>query len=644
TLARSFDSDAIIKNIPKRGYLFLVPVIERDKNENALMSKDLASQQPRVVTALADSENDGRVPLTRSRQLRYIAVLLFATVSIAGTYVVSSWRFSSSPLPKIVKYTQLTNDGLDKRNALFTDGVHVYFEELVSGKAVIAEVPINGGEIVHVSTLFQNPQLIGLFPGTADLFVADVQGVVKTLWRIPLPGGSPQPIGAVLGTDTVWSHDGQNVSYTKNQQHTLVVANADGTSARNIFSVSPGWINFPRWSPNKETIRFCVFNPDIGEGNGTYALWEIGTDGSHPHPLLPTLGKEFQEKIGSWTPDGNNYVFDVLRNGQSEIWSLPENEHWFTPRHYNPTQISNVPISFSGPFVSPDGKKIIVFGKQHHGELVRYDPNTHLFLPYLSGISAGGLNFSQDGAWLAYISYPDSTLWRSKADGQERLQLTFAPTQADSPHWSPDGEWIAYRAALPGHRKKIFTISRNGGAPQEVSAQESNEEGVPTWSADGKSLLYGELRWHPDKIALHIVNLQTGITSTVPGSESLWTPRWSPDGRYIVALTSDSDGLMLYDLHGRKWTMLVKHLPALNEPCWSRHGKYIYFDTTSSDAAIYRIGLHERKLERVVSLTTFPRAQSFGNWLGLAPDDSPLLLREARQLEIYALEVDWSNR
>src|SRR5439155_22035503 len=102
---------------------------------------------------------------------------------------------------------------------------------------------------------------------------------------------------------------------------------------------------FPRWSPNREVIRFCVFNPDLGGGNGTYELWEIRSDGSHPHPLLTGLRKEAQTQIGSWTPDGANYVFNVLQNGQSNLWSLHENTYWFTNLHNNPKRISNAPIS-----------------------------------------------------------------------------------------------------------------------------------------------------------------------------------------------------------------------------------------------------------------------------------------------------------
>jgi hypothetical protein len=47
-------------------------------------------------------------------------------------------------------------------------------------------------------------------------------------------------------------------------------------------------------------------------------------------------------------------------------------------------------------------------------------------------------------------------------------------------------------------------------------------------------------------------------------------------------------------------------------------------------------------LERIFSLKGFQAAGgAFGNWSGLAPDESPLVVRDASIQEIYAL--DWER-
>ena len=111
---------------------------------------------------------------------------------------------------------------------------------------------------------------------------------------------------------------------------------------------------------------------------------------------------------------------------------------------------------FRFPVPSPDGKHLFAEGYLPRGELVVYDIKSHQFLPFLSGISAGELDFSRDGKWVAYVSYPDGTLWRSRADGSERLQLTFPPVTVFLPRWSPDGTQIAYINAQAGQPFKHF--------------------------------------------------------------------------------------------------------------------------------------------------------------------------------------------
>ena len=61
---------------------------------------------------------------------------------------------------------------------------------------------------------------------------------------------------------------------------------------------------------------------------------------------------------------------------------------------------------------------------------MRYDAKTKQLVSYLSGISATHLDFSRDGEWVCYVTYPEFSLWRSKLDGSQRLQLTFPPMQS----------------------------------------------------------------------------------------------------------------------------------------------------------------------------------------------------------------------
>jgi hypothetical protein len=61
----------------------------------------------------------------------------------------------------------------------------------------------------------------------------------------------------------------------------------------------------------------------------------------------------------------------------------------------------------------------------------------------------------------------------------------------------------------------------------------------------------------------------------------------------------------------------------------------------SEPRAVVRIHISDRKLERLVELKNITLTGHFTIWIGLTPDDSPLLLRNAGTQDVYAL--DWEE-
>ncbi len=301
-------------------------------------------------------------------------------------------------------------------------------------------------------------------------------------------------------------------------------------------------------------------------------------------------------------------------------------------------------MNTGGTCPSKDGKRLFVTGWQERGQLVRYDSKSQQFLPYLSGTSAEGLGFSKDGEWVAYVTLQDGALWRSRVDGSQRLQLSFPPMRAGLPRWSPDGKQIVFMAMTPGKPWKISLVSAEGGSPQQLLPGERNEA-HPDWSPDGNSLAFGGAPWLEGGTsgsgAIRLLDLRTHQVSTLSGSEGLFYPRWSPSGRYVLAVPeADWEKLMLFDSTSQKWVELVKE--QMYYATWSRDGKYIYFDTPQrEDPAIFRVRISDHKLERLISLKDFRLGAGYlGPWFGLAPDDSPLLVRDVGTHEIYALDWD----
>jgi Tol biopolymer transport system component len=140
---------------------------------------------------------------------------------------------------------------------------------------------------------------------------------------------------------------------------------------------------------------------------------------------------------------------------------------------------------------SAKGKRLFVDERQPCSDIVRYDSKSSELVSFLSGTSAEGLDFSRDGKWVAYVSNPDGTLWRSTVTGEQSRQLSVPPTRAGLPRWSPDGKRIAFMGQYPGNPWSIFMMQADYGLPQQLTNTEDGAVHDPTWSADGNSLAFG---------------------------------------------------------------------------------------------------------------------------------------------------------
>jgi Tol biopolymer transport system component/DNA-binding winged helix-turn-helix (wHTH) protein len=420
-----------IETIPGRGYRFIADI---DSGLPSTPSVEFEQPKPRS-----------------KRTTRFVGVALLIALS-AGALAYLGMR--PPAVPRVSNYVQLTHDGQPKV-LVGTDGSRIYLRLGTDVSTGIGEIPISGGEPTRIPAPQPGMYPLNLSPDGSQLLVTQFKlgPDNRSLWSLPVLGGSPRRLGHTLGDDAALSPDGKLLAYSNDNY--LFVANADGTESRTQFTAkSPLQVDGPVWSLDGRFLRFNLWQ------GWTKSLWEVAVDGSRSHQLLPGWRNPPDECCGRWTADGKYFVFQS--NGQ--IWALPE-KHGLLHDNPKPEQLTSSPLALVTPVPSRDGKKLFVVGKADRGELVRYDFKSGQFVPFLGGISAEFLDVSKDGQWVAYVSYPEGTLWRSRIDGSERLQLTFPPDFATVPRWSPDGKTIVFGYRTDGEKlHRIYEVSSEGGS------------------------------------------------------------------------------------------------------------------------------------------------------------------------------------
>jgi eukaryotic-like serine/threonine-protein kinase len=610
--------------------------LEKDRDVRFQSAAELCADLKRLrrdTTSGKIAATDLPVRTGKPRWLWPVAVVP-AVIVLAAAYAVLS---APSPPPRVLNTTQLTHDGIPK-TGLVTDGSRLYINEQ-GGTMQIVQASTNGGDVSPIVTPFPNVTALDISPDHTQLLVANPQGTSSEapFWSLPLPSGVPRRLGDIVGIHSggTWSPDGKLIVFAKGSD--LYQANADGTEPRKLVSVAAGLAWMPRFSPDGTRIRFSV-------ETSAYSLWEIRSDGSDLHAVFSPGHGPTDSCCGQWTPDGH-YFFFLSSNGTvRNVWALRESGGLLRRRSPAPFQLTTGPLSFGSLASSSDGRKLFVDAFQGRAELVRYDPKAQQFVPFLSGISAGELDYSRDRQWITYVSYPDATIWRSRADGSDRLQLTYPPSEAGLPRWSPDGRQVVYSAALPGRPWRIFLVSTQGGTPQELmpEGQQGRIDVDPQWSPDGKRLAFGHA---PDAASagINILDLATHQVSSVPGSEKYFGPRWSPDGNYIAALNADSTKLVLYDFKTQRWSDWIDEPGIVGYPNWSPDSGYVYYDTTNTAHPTFRrvkVGqTHSELLVDLKGLLRYSVEPAFG-WSNITPDGSALFVRNLSTDEIYALDLE----
>lgn len=641
-------SPRYIETVATVGYRFVckVEVVEEasgileaagEANGNAQAAE--ANAQSRVDTGVVE-EAKGEKQMAGGRKKLVGGGLAVAGLLIAGLAAAVWYLHRPLPPPHITEYVQITTDGRPKILA-GTDGSRLYFtlmQSTIRSPHSLAEVAATGGEIAQIPIAIPGGLIMAVDvsrDGSSALIASVEKGTPPyAFWSASLVGGSIKRL-LLSAQGAAYSPDGRSVAYTTAEGE-LWVMGTDGSGAHKVGSVGAGGAYMPIWSPDGSVIRFLRGNQ----------IWEIASNGSNPHQLLPGWHEAEGQCCGHWTPDGRFFLFASGRLwlNRGQIWALDERRGLLRQPPAEPIQLTSGPTRWGTPISSRDGKKIFTEGTSPRGELSRYDARSKQFHPFLKGISAEGVAFSRDGESVAYVSYPEGILWKAKQDGSNPVQLSQPPLHPMSPRWSPDGKQILFTDAAPSVFES-YIVPAESGSPRRLLPAADLETSDPDWSPDGKKIvLETHVPGSIDEGGLRVLDVASGQVSTVPGSASLFSPRWSPDGRKIAALKVDASstitsGLTIFDTETQRWTTLVKK-DEVKYPAFSSDSQFLYYLLLGSDQAVYRVRVKGGEPERVVGLKDWHMTGYLSFWMGLDPTDAPLLLRDNGTSDLYAMTLE----
>jgi Tol biopolymer transport system component/DNA-binding winged helix-turn-helix (wHTH) protein len=634
-LGDSRENPQFIETLPRRGYRFIAPTQELDSLGESFRTAQLQPQEKNGAAPVLDANDAGSVKKSPLKWRKPAFALALLGLAASAWYLLRPL-----PPPRISEYKQVTRDGHRKLLA-GTDGSRVYFNQMDPQQA-ISEVAISGGKSAAITLPLPNPSLQDVSPDGSTLLVRSRENGQLSLWAVQIPGGSMQRLANSPISSAAWSPDGRTVAYATRDDDIYVV-NSDGTSApKRVVSErrngSVGAIRSLVWSPNGASLRFALDD----------RFWEISTDGSGRHPLLPDWHPSFRMCCGRWTHDGHFFLFLVQGDFhffdffEGELWALDERRTLLHRGATEPILLEKGPIRWSTLIPGKDEKTLFARGVINRGELVRYDAQSRELKPWLGGISAEQVSYSPDGKFVVYVSYPEGILWRANRDGSDPVQLTGASFSPLLPHWSPDGSTILFfENSIERDRQSFqsYIVPSQGGTPRPILPDDKQQQIDPNWSPDGKKIVFasGETKDSNSGLFIRVLDLASRETVTLPGSQGIYSPRWSPDGRFIAGLNS-SGGISVFEFATQHWSQL--QTGPSGYPGWSSDSRFVFFFGLLSGPGVYRVRVQGGIAERVVDLNGFRHTGTVGSWMGLDPTDTPMLIRDTGSEEIYALTLE----
>ena len=262
-------------------------------------------------------------------------------------------------------------------------------------------------------------------------------------------------------------------------------------AARNVtrMTQTPTDETYPVASPDGRTVAFQVLK------DGQYDIWTL--DSGTGRNLVQVTSHPRNDMQPSWMPDSKTLVFSSDRLGSYALWRQLASGGGGTTMITKGGDMNDfAPCAGPGSvrkvaFTSKGTSKevLLVAGAQQYTAFERN-------LPYIWTVNLDGSELTQfvqgtypvwspDGSRIAFSSDISGNwdIWMISADGAGLTQLTDDAKNQFGPTFSPDGMWMAFNSNISGNYD-IWIMKIDGSARTQLT-QDRSEDVAPSWGSDG---------------------------------------------------------------------------------------------------------------------------------------------------------------
>ncbi len=448
------------------------------------------------------------LPVIGSAQTKLLRYPTYSKGKVAFSYLGDIWIANENGSDA---HRLTVNRARDQYPRFSPDGQWVAFSSNRDGNYDVYVVSANGGEPRQLTFNSANDDVVGWSHDSKRIVFSSTRGngafpSVATLWEVPVDGGIERALNTDWGAYASYSPDGTKLAF---QRHPSVWSRKHyrGSYAADL------------WVEELASKKFSKLGDEAYKGNMLWPMYGAGGEIYFVSNQLPN------EPVKPGSPE----VMKSVNN----IWKISD-------RGGKPAQVTHhTDGNLFFPSISADGKVIVYEDDFGIWKLdVASGKSTEIRIDIKSDYTenktelttinneAEGFSLSPSNKRAAVGVHGE--IFTIATDRGQMQRVTETPWKEHSPHWSPDGKWIAFVSDRTG-REEIYISDELGKTTKRLSDVDCDKQAI-VWAADSKSFL-----WTGSDHKLRRVDVDSGKEEVLASNKggNIGEPQFSPDGKWI---------------------------------------------------------------------------------------------------------------